>query len=155
MKSHAKALSTVTSKSLARPSVSVEPGDQAFDHPAAAAFEALGGTRALDDFNGPSADPIECGFQFGTGIAAIGEDMTQPREETSDGGQQCWRSVTVLNSGGVNGGGHEQAVGIAQKMALASLDARACVVAAQPIASRTAITKPWLIRSQVPSSRQR
>src|SRR3546814_14386099 len=54
-------------------------------------------------------------------IAAIGEDMAQPREAMDDFRQYEWCAVAVLDVGGVDYGMNEIDVGFGEDVALASL----------------------------------
>ena len=68
--------------------VSVGPGEGLLDDPVAGPeLEALRGVGALNDFQRPRADPLEGAAQFRSGIAAVGEDMAQPRVGGADRGQ--------------------------------------------------------------------
>ena len=79
----------------------------------------MGAVRAFDDLEGPSPDPLQGGFEFGAGISAVGEDMAQPREAVPDGGEQGGRAVAILDVGGVDPGGYQQAAGVGEDMTLA------------------------------------
>jgi len=68
-----------------------EPGCCAFD----GALEALGLVGALGDLDGPLAHAGQCGTELSAGIAAIGEDMAQPRISGADRGQHTRRPVAV------------------------------------------------------------
>ena len=73
-------------------SAAPEPCEGAFDDPSSGEdFEALGGVGALDDLEGPLADPVEGAAQFRPGISAIGEQMAQPGACPREGGEQAWR----------------------------------------------------------------
>ena len=70
---------------LGEASVPVEPCQRALDHPTAGQdLEALCGVGSLDDLDGPFADAAQRILEFVSGIAAIGEDMPQPREALDD-----------------------------------------------------------------------
>lgn len=124
-------------KVLGEAAVAIEPCQRSFDNPAARQnHEALGRICPLDDLDGPFADPSEGIPELVTGIAAIGEDMAQPREALDDLGQHQWRSVTVLDVGGVDYGMDEIAVGVGQDMALAALGLLARIITPRPAALR-------------------
>ena len=104
-------------------SVPVQPGDGPFDDPAARQqFEALDGVGSLDDFEAPSPNFGERGTEFVPGIAAIGEDVTQPREAVADAGEDIWCAVAILDIGGVHDGRDQQALRVGEDMTLAALD---------------------------------
>lgn len=120
---------------LREPVASSEPSKGALDDPASwqnlEAFRRLG---AFDDIQGPAPFPPERSAEFGSGMAAIGEDMAQPGEAMTDGFQKGWRAVPILNVGGVDD--HEQHIAqrVGEDMALAALDLLARVVASRPAA---------------------
>ena len=68
-------------------------------------------------------------FEFGSGIGAVGDDVAQPRKGMADGSEQGGRAVAVLDVGGVDLGGHQQAAGIGENVTLAALDLLTCVEA--------------------------
>jgi len=68
-------------------------------------------------------------------IAAIGEDMAQPREAADDLGKHQRRSA-VLDVGRVDHGVDQIALCVGEDMALAALDLLACIVTARPAAFR-------------------
>jgi hypothetical protein len=76
--------------------------------------EAFGGARPFDDLDRPFADPAQRLPQLVTGIAAIGDDMAQPREALDDLGQYQRRTVTVLDVGGVDYGIDQITLGVGQ-----------------------------------------
>ena len=107
---------------LGKAAVSIEPSQCAFDDPTAwEHHEAFCGIGSLDDFDGPFSDPAQRVFEPVTGIAAIGEDVPQPREALDDLGQHQRCTVSVLDVGGVDYGMDEIAVGVGQDMAFAAL----------------------------------
>ena len=70
---------------LCEPPASAEPGEGSFDHPSARQqFESLGSVGAFDDFEGPLTERGYGVVQFIAGIAAVGEDVAQPRIERTD-----------------------------------------------------------------------
>lgn len=114
---------------LSEATVSVQPGQGSLDDPAAREnHEALCGIGPLDDFEGPFADPAQRLPELFSGIAAIGKDVTQPREAFDDFGQHHWRAVAVLDGGGVDHSVDQIAVGVGQDVALAAFDLLARVV---------------------------
>lgn len=82
---HARALSHGCHKIFRESAITVEPSAGALDTPAARQeFEALGVVRALDDLQGPGPDLGERCLQLRAGVAAVGEDVTQPRVSRTD-----------------------------------------------------------------------
>lgn len=120
---------------LCEAAVAVQPGQCSLDNPAARENnEALCGIGPLDDFDGPFSDPAQRALELFASIAAIGEDVPQPREAFDDLGQHQRSAVTVLDVGGVDYGMDEIAVGVRQDMALAPLGLLARIVTPRPAA---------------------
>lgn len=66
---------------LGQSAVSVEPCQRAFDDPAAGQhLKALGCVGSLDDLDGPLADAAQGVLELVSGIASVGEEVTQPPE---------------------------------------------------------------------------
>ena len=109
--------------------IASQPTKGAFDNPAAG--QHLEGMKVgtLDDLDGAapqSAGPIqEC-----SGVAAIGPDVSDSPGHglTEEGGQQLFGAIPILNMGGQDGHHEQQADGIDQDMAFASVDFLAGVV---------------------------
>ena len=117
--------------------VAAEPGEGSFDDPAARQeFEAICGIGSLDDFEAPLADFGERGGEFFAGIGAVGEDMAQPREAVADRCQHIGSPVAVLDVGGMDDGGDQEALGVGEDMALPALDQLGGVEAARTAAFR-------------------
>lgn len=87
---------------------------------------------SLDDFEGPIAVTPQGAAELVSSVAAIGEDMAQPREAIADGLEHINGTVAVLNVGGVDEDEDQKAAGIGDDMPLAPLDLLACVVAPNP-----------------------
>src|SRR3546814_11764939 len=84
-------------------------------------LEAFRRAGPLDDFNRPFADLAQRLPELVASIAAIGEDMPQPREAMDDFRQYEWCAVAVLAVGRVDYGMTEMADVICEVVALASL----------------------------------
>jgi hypothetical protein len=69
--------------------VAVEPSEGSFDHPAARQDTRAGRIGPFDDLNSPPAVSGQCRGQLIAGIAVIGKDMAQPREQMADRRQQA------------------------------------------------------------------
>jgi hypothetical protein len=139
--------------------VPVELCNGSLHHPAAREQdEALGGVGALDDVDCPGAERSEGCAELVPGLAAVGDDVAEPRTRRADRVQQGRAAVAVLNVGLVDEDGDRQAGGIGQEMAHRSrgfhdrsLDLLAGIIAARSAASRACIIRCWLIVCQVPS----
>ena len=71
---------------LGETAASAEPGEGSLDDPSAGQeFKTFRGVGALYDLYGPFSDFFQASFQFRPSIAAIGEDMPQPRVFSADG----------------------------------------------------------------------
>lgn len=163
---------------LCQHSASPEPREGSLhDPPARQDFEAFGLVRALDDFQRELSDLLQCAPQLRPGIAAIGEDMAQPRPRFENGLQDSWRAVAVLNVGGMDDEPDQQAERVNDDVALAAHDLLAGIktpdsaafggldrlasmtpavgLACLPSRSRAAMTSSLLMVRSRPSSRQR
>jgi hypothetical protein len=60
----------------------------------AAELRILGGVGSLNDLDFPSPHALERGAQFVDGIAAVGEDMSQPRIQGMDRGERKGSAMT-------------------------------------------------------------
>lgn len=90
---------------LGEATVSIEPRQGSFDHPAPGKhLESLGDVGSLDDFDGPLADPAQGISEFVASMATICEHMAQPREAPDDFGEHQRRPVAVLNISGMHHG---------------------------------------------------
>jgi hypothetical protein len=70
---------------LGEPAGAAEPGEGALDDPAAGKpFKPFGGIGSLDDLDGPFSKLGQGVTQFVAGVAAIGENVSQPRIERTD-----------------------------------------------------------------------
>lgn len=115
---------------LCEPAASSEPGECPLDHPTARQdLEAFGAVGTLDDFERELADLLQGSPQLRPGIAAIGEDMAQPRPALEDRFQDGGRSVAVLNVGGMDDQPDHEAERIDDDMPLAAHDLLARVKA--------------------------
>jgi len=118
---------------LCKTSASAEPGEGSFHYPASRQkFEPGGGVGALDDLYGPFADFGEASIEFGTGIAAVGEYVPQPRIQGFDGFEYVGRPVPILNTGMMNDRTDEMTDCIGDDLALASLDLLSGIEPARP-----------------------
>ena len=108
---------------LCKTAIASEPSKSAFDHPSSGL--RLEGPDALgsgDDFNRPLAQIGERIEQFWSSIDAIGEDVAQFGEPSSDGSQQRHSAVIVLDIGRLHQDCEQRAFGIGDDVALAALD---------------------------------
>ena len=112
---------------------SAEPGKGSLHHPTSRQeFEPAGGVGALDDLYGPFADFGEASVEFGTGIAAVGEYVSQPGIQGFDGFEHVGRPIPILNTGMMNDGTDEVADCIGDDVALAALDLLSGIEPARP-----------------------
>src|SRR5271170_3660906 len=103
-----------------------EPGEGAFDHPSPGQqLEAFDASRTLDDLDRPRAAIGDRCEQLRAAIDAIGEDMAQLGEAAAQRSQQRYGTVRILDVGFMHPHGEQEAFGIGDDMALASLDALA------------------------------
>lgn len=112
-------------KVLGETAVAAEPCQRSFDDPAARENHgALCGIGPLDDLDGPFADAAEGFAQLVAGIAAIGEQVSQPGKPVDDLGEQQRHPVTVLDIGSVDDGMDQIAPGIGEDSLPASIGLR-------------------------------
>src|SRR3546814_5465389 len=78
-------------------------------------LEPLGGVGALDDLQGPAPDLVQRSSEFRSAIPSVSEEMPQPGERMTDGGEQGGRAIPVLNIGAMNGEADEQAGGVGDR----------------------------------------
>ena len=105
------------------PATAIEPGERPFNHPAPwQDLEAFGCVRSFYDFDLPLAHSAQFIAEFVAGIAAIGEDVTQPRTEVSDCPQHLRRAVAVLNVGRMHQQTPQVAEGVGDDVPFAALD---------------------------------
>lgn len=79
---------------------------------------------ALDDLQGPGADPGQASLQFLAAVAPIGEDMTQPGIAMADRAQDLDGPVSILDIGTVDDEPDQMAKRVGDDAALAALDRR-------------------------------
>ena len=108
------------SKSLAKRTVAVEPGDGVLDNPPARQeFKFPGGVGAPNDLQGPVAE-------LGERPAQAWRRHRRHRQRygagASQSGEQRWGAVAILDVGGMDDGGDEKACRVGQEVTLASLD---------------------------------
>src|SRR3546814_10884253 len=73
---------------------------------------------------------------FRSAIPSVSEEMPQPGERMTDGGEQGGRAIPVLNIGAMNGEADEQAGGVGDNVAFASLDLLSGIIARNTAAFR-------------------
>jgi len=79
------------------PSVAVELGECAFHDPSAwQNFEALCDIGSLDDLQCPAPDALEGVIEFLSRVAAVSEDMAQPRDLGGDFIEMPLHGLTVV-----------------------------------------------------------
>src|SRR6266566_8928904 len=88
---------------LGKATVASEPSEGAFDDPSSRLWlEGPEGLGAGDDLDRPPAQLGDCVQQLWSAIDAIGEDVAQFGEHSSDGPQQWHRTVIILDIGGLD-----------------------------------------------------
>jgi hypothetical protein len=163
---------------LGQPAASPQPCECALhDRATRQELEAFGFVRPLDDLQGERADLLHRALKLRSGIAAVGEDVSQPRPAFENGPEGSRCAVPVLDIGGVDDETDHQADGVDNDVTLAPVDllsrvevtnsaAFRCLddwlsitpavgLASRPSASRAAMTRPLLMVRNRPSSRQR
>src|SRR5438046_7217510 len=107
---------------LGKATVASEPSEGAFDDPSSRLWlEGPEGLGSGDDLDRPPAQLGDCVQQLWSAIDAIGEDVAQFGEHSSDGPQQWPRTVIILDIGGLDEDGAYRAFGIGDNMALGAL----------------------------------
>jgi len=108
---------------LGAATIAVEPGQDALDYPSAGQhLEALRGVGAPDDLDSPAAKAARRRRQLVAATDAVSKQAPQPGKGGADGAEQIRAAVTVLDVGGMNGAGDQQAAGVGDDVALAPLD---------------------------------
>ena len=98
--------------------------------------QSRGFVGTFDDFDVPSSKFGQRIAKLVAGIAAIGEDMTQPRIERAAIDDRTDGAVAILDVGGVNLQADQMALRVGDDVALAALDLLACIKAAWTAAFR-------------------
>src|SRR5262245_52625261 len=109
---------------LGKATVASEPGEGAFDHPAAWLWlEGSDALRARDNLDRPLAQVSERTEQLWSTIDAISKDVAQVREAAPERAQQWHGTVDVLHVGRMHQQGDERAFCVGDDVTLASVDA--------------------------------
>src|SRR5947209_8015012 len=116
---------------------SSEPGKGSLDHPASRQeLEAFDAGWPLDDLDGPGPAMGERVGELFAAIDAVGKDMPQLGKALAQALQQRHGTMDILNVGGMNVNGQQQAVGVGDDMTLAPVDAFAGIKPARPAGLR-------------------
>jgi hypothetical protein len=111
---------------------SAEPSKGAFDDPAPRQkLKAFDPERSLDDFDGPRPATGKGVNKLFAAINPVGKDMPKLGKAVSQALQQRDRTMDILNVGGMNLNGKQQAVGVGDDVPLAPMDAFPGVEAAR------------------------
>lgn len=122
---------------LCKSSAPAEPRESAFHHPSARQnLEAFGLVGSLDDLQRELTDLLQRALQLWSGIAAVSEDMAQPRPALQDSFQHVGGAITVLNVGGMDDQTDQQAKRVDDDMTLATHDLLAGIEAPYSAALR-------------------
>jgi hypothetical protein len=115
---------------LGEAAASAEPGEGAFDDPAPRQkLEALDAQRSLDDPDSPWPAMGERADELIAAVNPVGKDMAQLGEPASQSLQKRYRSMAILNVGGMNVDGEQKAIGVGDDMPLAPVGTFAGIVA--------------------------
>jgi hypothetical protein len=96
---------------LGEPSAAIEPGKRAFDNPAFGQNDKSGDAiGSLDDVDlQMRANLCQGGCEFGSLIAAIGEQLLQKRKHPEQGRHDKNAAVAILNVGRMDDGVQQEA----------------------------------------------
>ena len=102
-RTQASGLAMLASKSLARRRLRPNQAKCSLDHPPSGfGLEGSDSLGSGDDLDRPPAQLGDCVQQLWSAIDAIGEDVAQFGEHSSDGPQQWHRTVIILDIGGLD-----------------------------------------------------
>jgi hypothetical protein len=108
---------------LGEPTATSKPCDCSLDDPTARqGLEAFFRARAFDDFDTPLTYVLYRGAQFSACIAAIGENVTQPRIQKADRGQHERSAIAVLHIGRVRDKPDGMALRVGDDVTFTALD---------------------------------
>src|SRR5215212_8474678 len=114
------------------PAVSTEPGEGALDHPALGQHMKAARGGVLGDGDEMAAERLAGGFDHRAGIAAVGVEDRQARDDTLEPRQQRHGAGAVLNIRRVGQDGEQEAERIDHDVALAASHLLAGIPAARP-----------------------
>ena len=115
---------------FAEPTIAAQPGEGPLDDPAMRQHLETNGLLATpDDFQFPAGDLLNPLLQL-AGVAGIGPDQLQSRTLPANLRDDLLCPVAILNVGRVNHHADDQSQGIDDKMAFASFNFLASVIAA-------------------------
>jgi hypothetical protein len=92
-------------------------------------LEALDAQRSLDDPDSPWPAMGERADELIAAVNPVGKDMAQLGEPASQSLQKRYRSMAILNVGGMNVDGEQKAIGVGDDMPLAPVGTFAGIVA--------------------------
>src|SRR5436853_5578884 len=103
--------------------IAAEPGKGAFDDPALGfGLEVSDPLGSADDLDPPPAEPCGSLAKLTAAVHPIGEDVAQLREGGTQRAQQRYRTMNILDVGGVYPKRKQEALGISDDVALASFE---------------------------------
>ena len=109
--------------------VAAEPGERALDHPASSHdLESTFLVGALDDLQHHWLIG-EVGSKLVAGIAAIGEDVSDEREEAPRPADETCRAITILNACRDHLNAEQQSDAVNDEVTLDTLYLLACIIA--------------------------
>src|SRR2546423_9298845 len=116
---------------------SAEPGKGSLNHPASRQeLEAFDAEWPFDDLDGPWTAMGERVSKLLATIDPVGKHMPQLGKALAQALQQGHGAMDILNVGGMNVNGQQEAVGVSDDMALAPIDAFAGIKPARPTGLR-------------------
>ena len=117
---------------LAESAITSEPGEGALDNPSVGQELETGGVvGAFDDFESPAGEGLGP-FDKLAGIAAVGPNQGEPWEPSLELLEDQLGSVSILKARLVNDHRQDQAEGVDDEMAFASVDLLCGIVPARP-----------------------
>ncbi len=116
---------------LGEPSTSIEPSESARDDPAFGQHhKSLGVIGTLDDFSFQMREhSCQSLVEFGSLIAAVGEELFQERKHPEQGRHDENAAIAILNIGRMDNGMKQQAQRVYENMSLLTLDLLARIIA--------------------------
>src|SRR5580704_11307619 len=117
---------------LGETAASAKPGEGSLDDPTPRQkLEAFDALWSLDDLNRPWSAMGECRYELFAAVNSIGKDMEQLGKPAPQLLQQWNGPVAILNVGGMNLDGEQEAIGVGDNMPFAAVDTLTGIVASR------------------------
>jgi hypothetical protein len=117
---------------LGKTAASAKPGEGSLDDPTPREkLEAFDALWSLDDLNRPWSAMGERSYELIAAVNSIGKDMAQLGKPAPQLLQQRNGPVAILNVGGVNLNGEQEAIGVGDNMSFAAVDTLTGIVASR------------------------